>query len=296
MKLISSVKRKIKKKLHQPYGEILMLHSVVKERSVLHENRILEITPDFLEQTILKYKSEGYRFASLDKVQRKLERRKFSWRKFVCFTMDDGYANSFEQAYPVFKKHNCPFAIYITTDYPDKKAQYWWYQLEDALLKNEKLSINGVEYDCSDLDKKNKAFWDIREKIFSPESETTHEALKNIFRAYDCQEKSIALSWEQIVALSSDPLCTIGAHTLSHASLPTLSDEMIVRELSESRQKIEDRIKKPVKHFAYPYGNYDSRVVRLAREQFSTAVTVNWGEINKGDDLFMLNRKSLEEQ
>jgi len=103
------------------------------------------------------------------------------------------------------------------------------------------------------------------------------------------------LSWEQIVELSVDPLCTIGAHTVSHASLPVLSDEMLEIELSNGRRKIEDRIKKPVTHFAYPYGNYDSRVVNLVREQFSTAVTVNWGEVKKGDDLFMLNRKDLVE-
>ena len=294
MSLFLKVRRKIYKLLHPPYGQILTLHRVVEKRSVLEENRFLEITPAFLEQTILKYQSAGYRFASLDEVQRQVESGKRNRRKFVCFTLDDGYADNYEQAYPVFKKHNCPFAIYVTTNYPDKKEQFWWYQLVDALLKNDKLSINDVEYDCSDLEKKNRAFWDIREKIYS-DREMTLSALEQIFKVNDCREKVCALSWEQIIELSADPLCIIAAHTVSHASLPALSDEEIRKEMSDGKKKIEDKIKKPVKHFSYPYGRWDSRVVGLAMEQFDTAVITNSGEVRKGDNLYTLKRNEQVE-
>jgi len=295
MNLIFRVKRKIHKILHPPYGEILMLHRVVENRSQLDENRILEVTPSFLEKTILKYQSAGYRFASLDEVQRLVKRWKFNRRKFVCFTLDDGFADNYEQAYPIFKKYSCPFAIYITTDYPDQNAQFWWYQLEELLLKKEKLMINGVEYDCFDFEKKNKAFWDIREKIFSSDAEMTMTALEQLFNENDCHTKVHALSWEQIVELSADPLCTIAAHSVSHASLPTLSDEAIRRELSDGKKKIEEKIKKPVKHFSYPYGNWNNRVSDLVMEHYSTAVTTKGGIITKGDNLFLLNRKTLVE-
>ena len=272
-----------------------MLHRVVEQRSQLEENQLLEITPAFLEQTILKYQSAGYRFASLDNVQRQVKIWNFDRRKFVCFTLDDGYADNYEQAYPVFKKYNCPFAIYVTTDYPDRKAQFWWYQLEDVLLKNEKLIINGVEYDCSDLEKRNRAFWEIREKIFSSDAEMTLSALKQIFQENDCGVKVHALSWEQIIELAADPLCTIGAHSVSHASLPVLSDKQIREELSKGKKKIEDRIKKPVKHFSYPYGNRDDRVTGLVKEQFCTAVLAWGGIVRKGDSVYTLNRNSLNE-
>ena len=293
MNLIFRAIRKLYRLYHNTlYGEILMLHSVVKNRSVLEENRVLEITPDFLEQTILKYKSAGYRFVSLDEVQRQLERRKRNSRKFVCFTLDDGFADNYKQAFPIFKKYSCPFAIYITTDYPDQNAQFWWYQLEELLLKKDQLMINGVEYDCSDLEKKNKAFWDIREKIFSSDAEMTMTELKQLFNENDCHTKVHALSWKQIVELSADPLCTIGAHSVTHASLPVLSDENIRKELSEGKKIIEDRIKKTVRHFAYPYGNWDDRVKNLVMEYYSTAVTTKGGFIKKGDNLFLLNRKT----
>ena len=299
MLLLKKIRNKIGKILFQPYGEILMLHSVVEKKSQLEVNRVLEVTPVFLEQTILNYKSAGYRFVSLDDVQRQVERPKHTQRQFVCFTFDDGYADNYHLAYPILKKHNCPFAIYVATDFPDKKAQLWWYHLQDVLLENKTLELNGVVYDCSDIEKKNQVFTNIRYKLFTPEAETTMKALEQLFKknvsSMQHDVNKLALSWEQIVEMAADPLCTIAAHTVSHPSLPALSDEEIRKELSDGKQKIEDRINKPVKHFAYPFGKWDDRVARLAMEQYSTATTTNGDFVRKGDTLDRLTRSGLFE-
>jgi len=306
MNLIFRIKRKIFKILHQlfrqlflrSHGEILTLHRVVKERSLLAALRRIEITPSFLEQTILKYKSAGYRCVSLDEVQQQVESGKRSRQKFVCFTLDDGYADNYELAYPVFKKYNCPFAIYVTTDFPDKKALLWWYDLQDILLENEKLKFNGVEYDCSDVKKKNQTFRKIKINFFISDSEIQRTVLEQLFKENVCAKRHAenALSWEQISELATDPLCTIGAHTVSHRSLPVLSDEEIRKELSDGKKQIEERIKKPVKHFAYPSGSWDNRVALMVMEQYSTAVTTKHDLVRKGDTLDRLNRNVLLEK
>ena len=303
-KIIKKVIRKIFRLLNalfqsfrHPYGEILALHRVVAKRSLLEDNRSLEITPAFLEQTILKYKSAGYCLFSIDEVQQLVESRKRGKGKFICFTLDDGYADNLEQAYPVFKKYNCPFTIYVTTDFPDQKAKLWWYDLQDILLAREKLQLNGIEYDCSDLKKKNEAFRKIREKVFSIDAEKTLNEIDELYKEIDSDARHDVkmLSWEQITVLSEDPLCTIGAHTVSHASLPALSNEKIRKELAEGKKKIEEKIKKPVKHFAYPFGNWDKRVASLVMEQYSTAVLASDGLVRKGASLFGLNRNELIE-
>ena len=101
MNLFIKIRKKLRKIFIIPYGEILTLHRVVEKRSVLEANRELEITPAFLERTILKYKSSGYVFFTLDEVRKQLESKKRSNQKFVCFTFDDGYADNYEKAYPV---------------------------------------------------------------------------------------------------------------------------------------------------------------------------------------------------
>lgn len=282
------------------YGVILMLHRVVEQRSLLEDNRELEITPVFLEQTITKYRSAGFRFVSLDEVQQQVESQKNATQKFVCFTFDDGYADNYDIAYPVLKKYNCPFTIYVTTDFPDKKALLWWYLLQNVLLEKEKLYLNGVEYDCSDMDRKNQVFRDIRKKFFTFEADSTIKALEQLFNENFCSMQydvnKFVLNWEQIGNMAKDPLCTIAAHTVSHPSLPALSDEKIRKELLDGKMKIEDRIKKSVKHFAYPFGNWNNKVADLTMELFSTAVLAGGGFIQKGDAVDRLKRYSLFEK
>jgi len=295
MNLFLKVKNKMRKVFIRPYGEILMLHRVTQERSKLEDNRKMEITPAFLEHTILNYKSAGYRFVSLDEVQQQVESRNHCRNKFVCFTFDDGYADNYEFAYPVFKKYGCPFAIYVTTDFPDHKAFLWWYDLQDVLLENEKLRFKGIEYNCSDLKNKNQTFKKIKEEVFSSGTEMTLKKLELLVKK-NVRHNVKALSWEQISFLAADPLCTIGAHTVSHPSLPLLSDEIIRKELLEGKKKIEDKIEKPVRHFAYPYGNWDDRVARLVMEQYSTAVLAWGGAVREHNTLYRINRKELTEK
>ena len=283
---------------HRRYGEILMLHRVVEKRSLLEDNCRLEVTPAFLEKTILKYIDAGYQLVSLDEVQKQVESRKSNRHKFVCFTLDDGYADNYELAYPVFKKHNCPFAIYIATDFPDKKALLWHYHLQDILLENDKVQFNGMEYDCSNLKKKNHAFRKIRSQLFTSDFEKKLTVLIQFLKenANVIRHDVNVLNWKQISELASDPLCTIGAHTVSHIAISMLNDEGVKKELMDGKKIIEDKIKKPVKHFSYPFGRWDDRVAQLANEYYSTATTTDPGFIREEDILDRLKRNELIEK
>jgi len=101
-------------------GAIFMLHHVrdASGRGPFSPNNILEVTPQFVEQTIQQVLAYDYEIVSLDEVQRRLIERDFR-RKFACFTLDDGYVDNYLNAFPVFKKYNAPFTIYIHTGLPD---------------------------------------------------------------------------------------------------------------------------------------------------------------------------------
>ena len=57
----------------------------------------------------------------------------------------------------------------------------------------------------------------------------------------------------------------IGSHGLRHASLPTLSDEELRQELSDSRRRIAERLG-GCETLAYPFGDWDARVARAAAD------------------------------
>lgn len=60
------------------------------------------------------------------------------------------------------------------------------------------------------------------------------------------------LSKEDIIQLSKDPLCTIGAHTVTHPMLRKCTDPYT--EIVQSKQELEQILGKPVNYLAYPYG------------------------------------------
>lgn len=290
------VGRKLYKLSHPVMGEILMLHRVVQKHSLLDANRQMEVTPDFLEKVILDYQTRGYRSVSLDEVYEIVSKQKRQKQKFVCFTFDDGYVDNYELAYPVLKKYNCPFAIYVATDFPDGKALLWWYVLEDILMnKNELILGDGSQYDCSTMEKKNATFAAVRQKIFNSQSQYMEKALNRLFVNYsysfEDKARALVLSWEQIAGLSKDNLCTIASHTVSHGVLPNMKIEQIEAELRDSKFKLEQCIKKTVEHFAYPYGAWNESVLNLVRGVgYKTAVLANGEKIRKGFDVFKFER------
>ena len=140
-------------------GDILIFHRVTSKTSVLQGNRQYEVTPEFLEKTILEYKRKGYEFISIDEVcQRFLVSKHFRTR-FVCFTLDDGYLDNYTEAFPIFQKYLCPFTIYVTTDYISRKTFLWRYILADLIVANETLCLtNGEQFVCKTVAEKNQLF------------------------------------------------------------------------------------------------------------------------------------------
>jgi peptidoglycan/xylan/chitin deacetylase (PgdA/CDA1 family) len=57
----------------------------------------------------------------------------------------------------------------------------------------------------------------------------------------------------------------VGSHTVSHARLPTLSGDELRRELNESKEEVEERLRRSCDDLAYPYGEHDARVRAAAR-------------------------------
>lgn len=58
----------------------------------------------------------------------------------------------------------------------------------------------------------------------------------------------------------------IGAHTLTHPSLPTLSATLMREEIEGGKKWVEDVLTAECKIFAYPYGHYDERAVFAVKE------------------------------
>ena len=280
MKVLGKIKRKIHNLSLPELGVVLMLHRVVDSRSRIAANRDLEITADFLEKTILEYRQKGYTFVNLDEVADIIEKGNTK-HKFVCFTFDDGYRDNYEIAYPIFKKYNIPFTIYVTTDFYEQKALLWWYVLEDLCVTDEE-------------------FLTYREKIFNLKTAEIESAFKEWFpgRNYSFADtvNKMSLTVAQIRELSDSGLCCIGSHTVTHPRLDKLTPEEQRYEISTSKNKLEAVVGKQVEHFAFPYGCYNAATVPIVAEcGYKTAVRVYGDVVRRGTEVLQINRIILRQ-
>lgn len=287
-------------------GQILMLHRVIpwsgKER--IHNHLSLEISPEQLESIIAFFRRKDYNFISLDMLPTWLENNHKTSKKFVIFTFDDGYKDNLDFAYPVFKKHNTPFTIYITNSFPDRRAIIWWYILEDLILRNSKIqysfSDGSVNISCLNYRKKERTFTYLRKLITRLHDKNLEQELTGFFSKFGFSihehNSDLTLNWNEISQLSKDPLVTIGAHTLNHYNLCNLTDKRSFHEISESKKLIETKINYKVNHFSYPLGKYGAREMEFVeRSSFLTATTTETANIfyNHIDHLLALPRISI---
>lgn len=79
-------------------------------------------------------------------------------------------------------------------------------------------------------------------------------------------ERELAcMGWDRLRELAASGW-EIGSHTCSHPHLPRLEEAEIATELSRSRERCEAEISAPCLSLAYPYGDFDERVVSAARK------------------------------
>jgi len=257
-------------------GIVYMLHHISeKDKSRIPTNEDLKVSQGFLEQLILKYRQKGFDFISLDELSRILSKSYRVDRPFVSFTIDDGYVDNYTNALPIFEKYQVPFAVFVATDFIDKRAVLWWDSIEDLILSNEiVLTSDGKTYPCTTYQERWDTFRYLRERILELNQNRIEQELQQMFCNYeiDWQRpiKEKGMSWEQVRKLANHPLCTIGGHTISHPSLKKLSSSEAHYEIEEGRRKLEQVIGQPINFFAYPYGTPNEvgeRELQIVSEQ-----------------------------
>jgi peptidoglycan/xylan/chitin deacetylase (PgdA/CDA1 family) len=271
---------------------ILALHHVrppAPRAEQFRPNRHLEVTPDFLDRLIRRLKRARLDFVSLDEMHRRLAAGDRG-RRFVCLTFDDGYRDTRRFAYPILKRYQVPFAVYVATSFPDRMGELWWLALEAVIAANSRIGVvmNGrdVWLNCSEAETKQRAFGYLMRHLrrLATQAQVLDFVRDLAIRhgvdtAAFCDE--LCMTWQEIAELAADPLVTIGAHTVNHVILTKVDERTVRSELAMSRAVIEAALGVQPQHLAYPVGDRRAagpREFKIAAELgFKTAVTTRPG-------------------
>lgn len=291
----------------QGLGLIFTLHQVcappVRDFA---PNRILQVTPEFLDAVCRQVREQGFDVVRLDAARERILAGD-SERPFVCFTLDDGYRDNRENAWPIFKKYGYPFTIYVPTDFPSGRGELWWLALEEVIATNERIEAELDEgremYATRTTPQKqatfNRIYWWLR-KV---DEDRQRAFIRDLCERYGvdlealCRE--LIMSWDELRDLARDPLVAIAGHTAGHFALAKLPLERARRQLEEGADRLESELGRRPRHYSYPYGDPGSAGAReftLAAELgFKTGVTTRKGVLfsEHRDHLMALPRVSL---
>lgn len=273
-------------------GTIFMLHRVREpDGADFAPNRILEVTPKFLEETLHHVRERGMVTLSLDEAVRRLAARDFSER-FAVFTLDDGYKDNLTVAAPIFERYRIPFTVYLATGLPDGTAELWWVALERVIAGAREVRVRFPEGEevfriVSTADK-NAAWSSIYWRLRALGEDALRAEVRRLAAEHDLDmgaiTRELAMNWHEVRILAGRPYASVEAHTASHFALAQVSEDRARADIARGLARHEAELGRRPAHFSYPYGDpssADERDFRLAREfGFRSATTTRKGVIH----------------
>ena len=208
-------------------------------------------------------------------------------RTSSLITFDDGWKDVAAFAAEHLKRLKLPAVVFVCPEAIEKAKRTLWF--EEAYRLTLKAMESGAPLPFADArtDAKATAKRTVEALKRKPEAERD-EALAKIRALCDDDDSERLLSWDEIKELASfgiEPQC----HTLSHEILTALTDSEIRNNLTESARMIEEKCGSRPRLIAYPNGEADARVAKIAAEcGFIAGFTTDEGRANRLKDHSML--------
>lgn len=230
--ILRRIRRKLHKMTHPVVAEVWMLHRVVSNRSHNPRERTLEITPEWLRETVAHHFERGGTFVSPDALMQTLAHPVRQKQPTAVVTFDEGCRETLHHILPFFEQYQIPFLLFVTTDFVGGKQSIEWYDRKPEMM-----------------------------------------------------------SWEELATLCQHPLCTIGAHTVSHPHLCQIATQDAQREIEQSKHILEEHLHQSIRYFSYPYGERNQTVRQMVQQSGYCAAFEAWGGATRtGDDPYDLPR------
>ncbi len=194
-------------------------------------------TPEALKCHLV-YLSRHYTFITLADAVKALRTKDFSGvpPKSLVITIDDGHAGNFVLL-KLFRQYRVRPTIYLSSHIVDSCRHFWTKEVGGSVHYYNQF---GHQHFLKCMEKNFR---------FYPDKE------------YDDRQ---ALNLQEIMAMN--PWVDFQCHGRYHFNLIRCDNDTVLKEIKGSKNKIENMIKRPCDHFAYPFGDYTVREMEYVRE------------------------------
>ena len=220
----------------------------------------------------------------------------------AVITIDDGYADVYEVAFPILRKHQLPATLFVTTGFINRSCWMPGDRVREffAHARRESLETADDHGEVHLFRTKDPQASDRLRALLKRVSNSTRARILSEMDGGQPQAEPVLIpaayrpcTWNQLREMAAGGI-TMGAHTVTHPILSRLgTKEETDQEILDSKACLERELGDEVSLFAYPNGTpQDISLASLdcARKHFLGAVTAVSGLNAPGDDLHQLLR------
>jgi peptidoglycan/xylan/chitin deacetylase (PgdA/CDA1 family) len=247
----------------------------------------------------LRFLKRRFRLVPLGEAAARLAERRPLGEDLAVVTLDDGYAGSWEHAWPVLRDEGVPAAVFVTTGFLDG-AELWFDAAERSLARAAAARDGERAVADPELARAIRRWRRPaeRERVWrwlkSLERRRREAVLAELRAAFPpAAPAARPLPWARVRDLLAAGV-EIGCHTVTHPILAALPAAEQEAEVAGARDRIAAETGVVPRLFAYPNGaaaDFTDETVRIVREAgFLAACTTVRASNRPGCDLLRLGR------
>jgi peptidoglycan/xylan/chitin deacetylase (PgdA/CDA1 family) len=221
----------------------------------------------------------------------------------TVITIDDGYQDAYDVAFPLLKKFGFPATLFAVTDFLDRKLWLWTDLMRFVLTETKKDFLNvefergiKIEVELTDFRQRLAAASRVNSRLKTmpnEEKELKINAIADILAvkipALPTTEYA-PVSWAQAREMDASNL-RVESHTVTHPILTNINQTQLDYELQKSKARLENELNRTVETFCYPNGSLNETVWQSVKNNgYKAAVTTAYGFNEPGANQFLLNR------
>lgn len=257
----------------------------------------------------LRYLKKHFNVIPLSQLRESKEKGIDLPKKSLVLTVDDGYRDFYDVAYPLLRKYELPATLFVTTGFINKELWLWPDKItwlldviksidETVALGNQVLAPQQIN------DATRPAVWGaIVAYLLSIGDEEKHIWIEQ-FAAATKQELPLdaplgfeACSWGELKEMQSNGV-ELGGHTHTHPSLGQVTDKQLSDEIETCARLMKQNLGKVRRDFCFPNGqpgDYNDKVKRTTKQYgFCSSVTAFY-DAKGTQDLYEMRRHTASE-
>jgi peptidoglycan/xylan/chitin deacetylase (PgdA/CDA1 family) len=297
---------------------VLMYHRVLNDEALAAScsNPAIVVRPETFNRqlrVLLKYFDVLTPEAFVQHLQ---ARRPFS-RPSCLITFDDGWRDTYTEAWPLLESNHLTALVFLPADYIGTGRVFWQEQLVHLLVEAGRKAMADRDFASRLAPVLATAGF---EKLLQPaSSEPLHNEARRLVNDRKAAgpaavaglvrqlgellgpevaahaSEDVFVSWEMVGNMAASGM-RFGSHSVSHRIMTTLTKEEVAAEVSESHRLLSERLEQPVETFSYPNGDWNHAVAdQVKAHGFALSFSTEPGSVSVDDDPFSLRRVNVHE-